>query len=220
MKVVIISHTYISPINRDKWKVLSKLYPHTQLLVIFPKLWPSALFSHKAHVDPHEQSPGCRFVALDCFKAGNELLYRYSFSQLYTTIKKFQPDLIHVEQGDSALSYFQANMCCRYLNKNIKSVFFTWINWKPKHSRKYKLLWSPIEKINRQCASGAIAGNRQAQEILKEKGFSRPIMVLPQLGVNTQIFHPAKKIDQPGIQKKNTSAFLAALPMKRESFSL
>jgi len=220
MRVLIISHTYISRINRDKWKILSQYYPNTKLLIVFPKAWPTTLFTHEAIIHQEEQLDNCLFVTLDAFKTGNELLYGYSLKQLYNTIKNFKPDLIHVEQGDAALSYFQANLCCKYLNKKIKSVFFTWINWKPNHSLKYNLLWKPIEKINRRCATGAIAGNQEAQELLRQKGFNKPIMVLPQLGVNTDIFKPAKKLHPASLKSVNYIGFIGRITDEKGVFLL
>ncbi len=190
MRVLVVSHTYISPINRDKWKVMAQSHPDVTLKVVFPQRWPTCLFNHEAYIAEHENSANCIFHVLPTSHEGNELLYYYHHKQLYQLIKDFKPDLVHVEQGDGALSYFQINIYLKMLKLKSRSVFFTWINWTPKHSLKSRVVLGPIQKINLTCAHGAIAGNHDAANILQQKGFTKPIIVLPQLGINTAVFRP------------------------------
>ena len=193
MKVLVISHTYIARINRDKWKVLASRYPTHTLTVIIPQRWPTHLFVHEAGTVSEENLPNCTFIALPTAHSGNEVRYRYPLRALLGIIKNTKPDLIHVEQGDNALSYFESIICSKFLRSTTKTVFFTWINWRPQFSLKYRLFWKPIEHYNLSHAHGAIAGNNDAKIILEEKKFTQPIMVLPQLGVNCTIFTPTLK---------------------------
>lgn len=190
MRVLVVSHTYISNINRDKWKILARNHKDLTLKIVFPKHWPTCLFTHEAEIGDDEQSENCTFVALDTIKEGNEILYRYAHKQLYDVIKSFKPDLVHVEQGAGALSYLQTNMYTKWLYPNVKSVFFTWLNWAPQHSLKHRVFLTPLEKLNLMYAHGAIVGNHDAQDLLRQKGFVKPILILPQLGINTAIFKP------------------------------
>jgi hypothetical protein len=75
MRVLIVSHTYISPINRNKWITLAQKHPDVTLQVIFPKQWPTCLFNHVATINEDEHQQNCVFEALNTFKTGNELLY-------------------------------------------------------------------------------------------------------------------------------------------------
>ncbi|MFA5306222.1 MAG: glycosyltransferase family 4 protein [Candidatus Babeliales bacterium] len=190
MKVLVISHTYISPINRDKWKLCAYRHPTVTILVIYPRKWPSSLFSHQSSPGIEQIAPNCSCTALDTHGAGNELLYVYKSRQLRTILKKFRPDIVHVEQGAGALCYFQVNFFLRILKIKARSIFFTWINLKPQLSFKNRLYLKFIEKINMHHADGAITGNHDAQTLLQQKGFHKPILVLPQLGVNPEIFKP------------------------------
>jgi glycosyltransferase involved in cell wall biosynthesis len=193
MKVLIISHTYIAAINRDKWKTFAMMYPHCEIKVLFPSLWPTHLFTHLAEKVEDDNLINCQFVAIRAFNVGNEVLYRYHFKSLYNVLKTFAPHIIHVEQGDNAFSFFQAILLAKLLRIKAKFIFFTWVNWKEQFSLKYRFTWKWIEKINLALSSGAIVGNKDAQFILQAKKFSKPTIVLPQLGVNQQVFSPQIK---------------------------
>ncbi|KKQ32822.1 MAG: Glycosyl transferase, group 1 [candidate division TM6 bacterium GW2011_GWF2_37_49] len=194
MRVLVISHTYIAPINRKKWQSLSFLFPEVDLRIIFPNYWPTTIFKHKAEDDLSAyNSDSCTFLSLDTFKAGNEVLYCYTPIKLFSIIKNFKPDIIHVEQGDNALSYFQAILFTKILGINSKFIFFTWVNWHHKFSLKYRFFWKWIEKFNLKKSDAAIVGNADALAILHGKKFFRPTIILPQLGVDLQIFRPVKK---------------------------
>jgi glycosyltransferase involved in cell wall biosynthesis len=193
MKILVISHTYIAPINRDKWKTFATLYPHDEIKVLFPSQWPTHLFTHEAKNVTQDNMPNCQFIAMSAFKVGNEVLYGYHIKPLYRLIKTFAPDVIQVEQGDNAFSYFQVIMLAKLLRLKAKILFFTWVNWQAHFSLKYRLIWCWIEKINLLASDGAIAGNRDARCVLQKKNFNKPMLVLPQLGVNQQIFTPKPK---------------------------
>lgn len=193
MKILIVSHTYISSINREKWKVFANKYKDSKIKVLIPDFWPTTLFNIAAGNCFNDNLNNCEFISLKVRKAGNEVLYNYRFIDLYKILKNFKPDLIHVEQGDNAFSYFQLILLSKLFFRKIKFTFFTWINWKNKWSFKYKIFWSLIERFNLKNSSGAFVGNNDAKWILKEKGFLKPVKTLLQLGVNRKFFIPAKK---------------------------
>ena len=190
---MVVSHTYITTLNRDKWKVFTTQYPDTSLTLVFPQHWPSTLFTHKASIDPLEQTANYTPIALPTQREGNELLYTYHHKPLFELMKSVRPDLIYVEQGTNALSYAQINFYAKRLGLITKNIFFTWVNWNPAHSLKSKLFLTPIEHFNLACSAGAIVGNNDAKTILLNKGFKKPIIVLPQLGVNQYLFKPAEQ---------------------------
>lgn len=197
MNVLVISHTYITPINRDKWKTFASRYKDVTLKVVFPKKWPTHLFNHQAKISAHENTQNCTFQALDTFNEGNEVKYAYSTLSLMKLLKDFRPDVIHVEQGVHAFSYFQVILFSRLLGLKPKFSFFTWVNWRQKYSLKYRLTWKLIEKINLFFSSGAVVGNHDAKDILQEMCALDNVCVLPQLGVNQQIFQAATQTFKP-----------------------
>ncbi len=193
MKVLVISHTYIASINREKWKIFAKRYPNTQLKILIPKCWKATLFDIQAGDLFADSLKNCKFISLDIFNSGNEVLYGYGFLGIAKLLINFKPDLIHVEQGDNAFSYFQAILLSKIFCRKAKFCFFTWVNWKQKRSWKYNFFWNFIEKFNLFFSDGAFVGNHDAKVILQNKNFKKSIQVLLQLGVNQNFFRPTEK---------------------------
>lgn len=193
MKVLVISHTYISVINRDKWKVFAQRHPDISLTVIFPTQWPSCLFSHDVATEnlADQNSINCSFHALPARRTGNEVRYVYKTKPLLNLLKACRADLIHVEQGATALSFAQAIVLTKLLRLKTTFTFFTWINWQIKPTLGHRIFWRFIEKLNISNSSGAFAGNQEAAKILRQLGLTKPIQVLPQLGVDLNVFYPA-----------------------------
>ncbi len=186
MKILIISHTYIAPINRDKWKVLANQYQDVDLTVVVPTIWPTHLFTHQAGNLSDEPGTNLRFVPLSVFYPGNEVRYGYGLDALVQVMITCKPDVIQVEQGDNAFSYFQTILLAKFLGIKARICFFTWVNWRPKTSLKYKCSWGLLSKFNQFFSDGAIAGNHDAQVVLRDKGFGKPMVVIPQLGVGVR----------------------------------
>ncbi len=67
-----------------------------------------------------------------------------------------------------------------------KALFFTWQNLK----RTYPFPFSFIEGYNLKKADYAIAGNQEAVEVWQGKGYKGPIRVIPQFGVDPEIYKP------------------------------
>ncbi|MCK4650904.1 glycosyltransferase family 4 protein [Candidatus Babeliales bacterium] len=217
MKILVISHTYIAPINREKWKVFAKLYSDFQIKVLIPKIWPANLFTIHSGDLSSDNDQNCEFVALNTFKNGNEVLYGYKFFELIKLLKEFKPDLIHVEQGDSAFSYFQSIFLSKIFCPKAKFTFFTWVNWEEKRSWKYKFFWKFIERFNLFFTNGAFVGNQDAKKILQDKNFKKPIEVLHQLGVNKKFFYPAKHENK---SKKKYIGYIGRLIKEKGIFTL
>jgi glycosyltransferase involved in cell wall biosynthesis len=79
----------------------------------------------------------------------------------------------------------------------VRSLFFTWQNL----PRRYPWPFSRFEKINYHRAAHAIAGNPTAAAVLRAKGYQGRLAVIPQFGVDPDIFSPSADADQaPGFR--------------------
>jgi glycosyltransferase involved in cell wall biosynthesis len=70
----------------------------------------------------------------------------------------------------------------------IKALWFSWQNL----NRDYPLPFSLIERYNIQNTDFAIVGSDGAAEVWRDKGYEGPMAVIPQFGVDPEIFAPAQ----------------------------
>ncbi len=191
MNVLVISHTYISPINRLKWQELAKQHKDVQLTVLVPNRWKTSFFDITSGDLSRDSFRHCRFISLPAYATGNELLYFYAPLKFAKLLHQVKPDIIHVEQGLHAVSYFQAIAVNTILRIKARCCFFTWVNWQPQLGFKTKIFTKIMEFFNIRGSTGAIAGNNDAKTFLTTTKSTLSVMVLPQLGVNTKLFRPA-----------------------------
>jgi len=99
-------------------------------------------------------------------------------------LKQFRPQIIQVEQGSKGLCYAQLITLNRLLNLKAKNIFFTW--WNIPYQSKFPV--SVLENYNLSNTDGLIAGNQDAADILRDRGYQKAVTVMPQLGVDEQLF--------------------------------
>lgn len=178
MKVLVIGHTYISKVGREKWRELIRLFG-VELRIVVPSLWKDYLFAIRYSDQRDEELP---ILARKVFFAGKEAAHFYLDPTF--TLASFKPDILHVEEGTDALSFRQALWARRLFSPRTKSLFFTWMNWVKKVPQPFRA----FERYNLAHADAAICGNADAEKILRDKGFRKPVTVMPLLGVDPQLF--------------------------------
>ncbi|HEV8310475.1 MAG TPA: glycosyltransferase [Methylomirabilota bacterium] len=181
LRVLVVGHTYTVRLNRDKFYELAKR-PDLDLVVVTPEMWPDYIqpvYSRSEPGEPLDVRP------LPTWKAGNEVLYVYR-PALLGLIRRFRPHVLHVEQGASALVYFQCLVAARLVGRRPRALFFTWVNLP--YARPWPFSW--IERYNLAHTDWAICGNRDAEDVLRGRGYRGPVTVLPQLGVDPEVFRP------------------------------
>src|SRR3990167_6444076 len=175
MKILLVSHAYIVPTNQQKIKSFAA-DKNLEVLAIAPKSWKATLGVESAG----EDKPWLKYLPT-IFTANNNS-YFYNPFLLFLEIAKFRPDIIQVEEEPWSFACLQLLILGKIMGAKV--VFFTWENLFRKHKWFYKL----IEKISLRLSDGVIAGNTAARNILRTKGFTRPILVNPQFGVDTDFY--------------------------------
>ena len=114
----------------------------------------------------------------------NGHFHTHFYPRLAAELAAARPDLIHVDEEPYNVATWQA---IRWASAHrVPAVFFTWQNL----HRRYPPPFRWIERYNYDHAIHAIAGNQEAQDILRAKGFAAPITVIPQFGVDPDLFRP------------------------------
>ncbi|HUO58254.1 MAG TPA: glycosyltransferase [bacterium] len=190
MKIFWVSHSSVIPTYREKLSLLARR-KDVELTLLLPQSWPEA----GQRVFPQPQSPeveGFRIITAPLVFEGR--VKRHFYPSFFPYVEAAQPDLIHVEEEPYSLAAWQAARAAKKLGA--KLVFFTWENllerfeFPHQHIRDYVL----------KRADYAIAGDQEAAQLLKRAGYpSSQTSVIPQYGVNPQLFKPKKG---PGLKKE------------------
>lgn len=150
-------------------------FKDVELTVIVPPYWRQEgewVMLERAHTDGYE--------LLVEGMALNGHFHLHFYPHLSRHIRRLAPDILHVDEEPYNLATFQAV----WLGQRVgaKCLFFTWQNL----CRRYPPPFAWIEHYVLHHADYALAGNSEAVEVLRIKGFKGPAAVIPQFGVDPE----------------------------------
>ncbi|MGO8950498.1 MAG: glycosyltransferase family 4 protein [Ktedonobacterales bacterium] len=161
---------------------------------------------------------GYRIIETPLRFNGNYHLHYYT--QLAKIMDDARPHVVHIDEEP----YNTATVQAMYLavRRHIPALFFAYQNiWRP-----YPPPFRQFEQYNYRHAAAAIAGNREAGEVLERKGYRGPLYIIAQFGFDTDIFRrsrprPAREAGSPFTlvylgrlkEEKGLLTLLEALPL-------
>jgi glycosyltransferase involved in cell wall biosynthesis len=148
--------------------------PNLELAVVVPPSWRDergTMVLEKRHAHRYEL-----IVAPIRFNGHFHLHY---YPTLPKILRRFRPDILHIDEEPYNFATFHAARAMRQLSADTKIIFFSWQNI----LRKYPPPFAWMERYMYRQSVAAIAGNLEAESILRRKGFAKPIRVIPQFGV-------------------------------------
>jgi glycosyltransferase involved in cell wall biosynthesis len=201
MKILVASHTYIVDLNCEKLRALSQLESDIEVTVVVPKRWKPGGVQNRIIETEYRNEGRFKIVPVSNFSQNHQGLLTFG-ADLISLLKQFRPQIIQVEQGSRALAYTQMIALNQLLGLKSKNIFFTWWNL----PYELKLPISLLEKYNLKHSHGIISGNQDGAEILRQRGYTGAIKVMPQLGVDESLFTPKAQPElaaKLGIEKED-----------------
>lgn len=116
----------------------------------------------------------------------------YFYPWLWRRFAAFRPEIVHIDEEAYNLSTLQALLLAR--RWGARSIFFTWQNL----DRRYPFPFSAMERYVLRTADFCIAGNTEAAAIQHRRGFRKGIRVIPQFGVDPELFRRREVARAPG----------------------
>ena len=117
----------------------------------------------------------------------NGRFHLHFYPELGRHIRRIRPDIIHMDEEPYNLATFQAIWLGQQVGA--KTLFFTWQNL----HRRYPPPFAWIEQYVFRHASAAIAGNREAVCVVRAKGYTGPVEVIPQFGVDPEVYQAQQR---------------------------
>ncbi len=185
MKILIVSHSYIIKLNCEKFRLLAQLDPSLEVTIVVPKRWRPGGVIRDTIESQGWQDGNFRVVPIANFSENNQGALFFGW-ELVQVLRSFKPNIIQVEQGSKSLAYAQLITLNKLLGLKAKLLFFTW--WNLPYGLKFPFSW--LEHYNLNNTNGIVVGNRAGYEILRDKGYNRPMEIMPQLGVDETLFKP------------------------------
>lgn len=114
------------------------------------------------------------------------------YPQLGRVMLAARPDLVHVDEEPYNLATWQAVRWARRAGARV--VVFSWQNL----LRRYPWPFAAFERQVLREARALIAGNQDAVGVWRAKGYPGPMPVIPQFGVDPELFSPWPEPRLPG----------------------
>ncbi len=119
--------------------------------------------------------------------AFNGNFHLHFYPRLGRLIARVRPDIVHIDEEPYNFATWHAQRLAR--RQGAKTLFFSWQNL----LRRYPRPFSWMERAVLRQADAAIVGNQAAGEVWRAKGYAGPVRVIPQFGVDPELFAPAAR---------------------------
>lgn len=181
MRVLMVSKACIVGAYQKKLEELARL-PEIKLTVVVPPYWRD----ERGRMELERQyTEGYELVVERM--ALNGYFHLHFYPRLGRQIQRVQPDLVHIDEEPYNLSTSHALWLAR--RAGARSLFFSWQNI----LRNYPPPFSWLERYVLNQTDYAIAGNQESRQVWQAKGYHGRIAVIPQFGVDPEIYFPASR---------------------------
>jgi glycosyltransferase involved in cell wall biosynthesis len=174
-----VSKPMIASAYRTKLEAIAR-HPDVDLTVVVPPYWRDDA-GRRLPLEPGHED-GYRLAVVPM--AFNGHFHYHFYPTLHRIVREIKPDLLHMDEEPYNLSTLQGYALARAVGA--RAIFFTWQNL----LRRYPPPISWLERLIYRQSAGAIAGNAEAVDVLRAKGFGGRTWVIPQFGVEPSLFKP------------------------------
>lgn len=157
--------------HRDKLRWLAR---QVQLEVVVPERWQGS--------ESLDEADGFVLHPLPVVFAGHNHFHVYR--GLARVVDDFGPDVVHLDEEPYSAVTFQGGLACA--RRGLPFVFFAAQNI----PKRYPPPFHGMRRWVFRRAAGGIAGTHQAADVLRRYGFANPLRVIPQMGVDPELFRP------------------------------
>jgi glycosyltransferase involved in cell wall biosynthesis len=178
LRVLMLSKACIVGIYQRKLEAIAR--QGIDLLTLVPPSWQDERGA--THLE-RLYTQGYRLETTPIWFNGNFHLHCYP--QFGRILRAFQPDIVHIDEEPYNLATWQALYLAR--RQGARTLFFSWQNIQ----RDYPPPFNWGERWVLRQVDYALMGTNSAAQVWRAKGYSGPLRVIPQFGVDPDLFQPA-----------------------------
>lgn len=178
MKVLLLHKALVNGAYQQKAEALAAL-PGVELTVVVPPSWKEA----RSGVQPLElaHTTGYELVVAPIWFNGHH--HTHCYPTLGGIVRRVRPDIFHVDEEPFNLATAEAFWYAQRFKA--RALFVTWATV----YRNYPPPFSLFERYIHRHASAAIAGNTDALDVLRRRGYSGPTTIVP-LAIDPALYTP------------------------------
>jgi glycosyltransferase involved in cell wall biosynthesis len=205
MRILMLSKALVVGAYQKKAEELAAL-PGVELTVAVPPLWREPGVGQQRL--ERRFVGGYRLVVLPIWLNGRHHLHFYP--AVKRLVAQLRPDVFHIDEESFNLATYQAMRAG--VRHGARCCFYNWATV----DRHYPPPFRWFERYAFRHAAHAIAGAQEAADIIRRHGYNGPISVLPQFGVDPDLFSPGDS--RSGIADAESSAVASAQSPAPNSF--
>ncbi len=183
IRVLRIAHASLTPALRGRERALARCFPDVDLEVVTPPRWREAEVEVEAEPDEHFPVTTAR-----TYLSKHIQLFLYDPRPIIEALKRHQPHIIDMNHEPYSVPCAEVLTLRRLYAPQTHIVMQTAQNI----MKKYPFPFSVLEKRAFKQVSAAYMCSATVQEVLKNKGFRKPMEVVP-FGVDLDMFKPVKR---------------------------
>lgn len=185
MKVLLLHKALVNGAYQKKAEALAAI-PGVDLTVVVPPSWREARWGTVPLERRH--TIGYRLIVAPLWFNGHHHIHCYP--TLGRIVRRVRPDVFHVDEEPFNLATAQAFLWAERVGA--RALFVTWATV----YRNYPPPFSLFERYTHRRAPVAIAGNLDARDVLRQRGYSGPVAIVP-LALDPALYPPREAPRDP-----------------------
>jgi glycosyltransferase involved in cell wall biosynthesis len=185
MKVLMISKACVVGAYQKKLEEIAR-HDGVELTVVVPPEWQDergSLRLERVHTSGYD----LRIEPI----AFNGHFHLHYYPTLKGVMRDVQPDVVHIDEEPYNLATFRAMRSARRLGA--RTVVFTWQNLQ----RRYPPPFGWMESYVLAHTDALLTGNAEGADVWRAKGYTGPVEVIPQFGVDPDIYQRITRPSRP-----------------------
>jgi len=186
-KIAIVSHALAASDNQSRWRRLSEDKRY-EIHLLVPKYWESHWFDKKDKIifKPEEVHDD-NFHVHPLATTDKRNHRRYLFTSFDARFRLIKPDLIYIVHEEGILIHQQIYLYKKLFADNAKVIFFSMnASGVPTKRFYHRWMWRNIKN----STDAAFVHYPGCLESLRNAGYTKPIYLQTQIGVNEALFRP------------------------------
>ena len=179
MRVLMLSKACIVGAYQRKLEEMAALAPELSLTVAVPPFWQDErgkMPLEKAHTEGYD----LRVIPM----LFNGSFHLHLYPTLGRVMHEVQPDIVHIDEEPYNVATYHAHRLAR--RHGARALWFSWQNLQ----RSYPPPFAWVERYNLRHIDHALTGSQTAAQVWRQKGYAGPLAVIPQFGVDPELFAP------------------------------